>query len=182
MSLPDEGTKSEADSAPPRTPTRSGSHPPSEPPTSSRVTINLRTIRPLESIPSSPPSPITPSKMADGGVDTSLRVSVESESDALSTAPAIETPSSSPSAVGSPKIEIVAMSEDDDEFASRDPPLAIIDEDEVFIDPMQNIPYQNDGDTPVSVVRKVAAFWQYGMCYLFRSIGIILMLARRHGL
>ncbi|KAH6668875.1 ubiquitin C-terminal hydrolase-like protein [Halenospora varia] len=149
------------DPAPPRTPTRIPSdHPPPEP-TSSRVTINLRTARPLESIPSSPPSPATPSKMVNGGEDGGTRFSVESESDALSTVAdaALETPSSSPSPVGSPEIELITINEDDGDYESQSPPVVTIDADE-YGDPMLDFPYLGD-ESLVSAVQKVSRFLQY---------------------
>ncbi|RDL38126.1 Cysteine proteinase [Venustampulla echinocandica] len=155
-------TSSEADPALPRTPTRIPSKSPLPEPTSSRVTINLRTARPLESIPSSPPSPTTPSKMVDGGEDSGTRVSVgsESDADALSAIPPIETPSSSPSATGSPTIELVPISEDDEDFEGRSPPVAIFDGDAVLSDPMPDFPYLGD-DSLVDGARKVARYLQF---------------------
>lgn len=96
--------------------------------------------------------------MTNGGDDAVARFSVESESDALSTAPAIETPSSS-SSEGSPKVELVTI-DDDSDFAE---PLAIIDDDEIYMDPMSNFPYCVEGETLNETVVRVARFFQYGM-------------------
>jgi hypothetical protein len=163
MSLREANPKAEAD-YPPSTPTREPSEQPAAEPTSSRVTINLRTNRPLEVIPSSPSSPSTPSKMVTGAEDAGTRISVESESDALSTIPPIETPSSSPSptGTGSPQVELVAIGEDDSDFNNDDPPVAIINEDAVYLDPMANFPYFAEGETLVNTVARVARFLQYG--------------------
>ncbi|KAG0647567.1 Ubiquitin-specific-processing protease 34 [Hyphodiscus hymeniophilus] len=144
-------------SPPPITPPpKALGHLPTEP-TSSRVTINLRTNKPSDLIPSSPPSPHTPTKM-NGAEDNRSGLSVETESDALSTFPAIETPSSSPSAISSsPHIEVVT----EDDFRSQSPPVAIIGEDEIYIDPMRTFPYGQDGESLVSTLERVAHFFQY---------------------
>lgn len=160
--LRESSTKPDAVPPLPQTPTRMPSEAPPEP-TSSRVTINLRTARPLESIPSSPPSPNTPSKMVNSGEDTGTRVSVESESDALSTAPPIETPSSSPSSPseGDPPFELVPINENDGEFESQSPPVVILDGDTIYSDPMIDFPYVG-GDTYEQGARNLARFMQYG--------------------
>ncbi|CAG8979171.1 hypothetical protein HYALB_00000306 [Hymenoscyphus albidus] len=152
-------TKAVADPAPPHTPTRI--YPPGHPttePTSSRVTINLRTAPPLESIPSSPPSPTTPttlSKMANGE-EADPRASIESESDALSTAPAVGTPTSSPSVPGSPPIEVIPLSEDDGDFEDSSPAVAILDTDKVL-----DFPFLESGEPLPNAIRRVANFLQY---------------------
>ena len=143
----------------PQTPTRMPSEgaPPPEP-TSSRVTINLRTVRPLESIPSSPPSP---SRMTNSREDVATRASVESESDALSTIPAIETPSSSPSERRSPSIELITISDDGGDFGSRSPPVAILDGDTVFTNPMLDFPFLDD-QSLVDAVASLKNYMQFG--------------------
>ncbi|KAE8446846.1 hypothetical protein EG329_011623 [Mollisiaceae sp. DMI_Dod_QoI] len=151
----------EADLPAPSTPTRAPSEQPTTEPTSSRVTINLRTNRPLDPIPSSPPSPATPSKMPNGADDNGARASIESESDALSTAPAIETPSSSPSVNGSPEIEVVTVDDDVSEYGERDPPVAIIDDDAVYLDPLTNFPYYAEGEALTTTVHRLSRYLQY---------------------
>lgn len=88
---------------------------------------------------------------------------MESESDVLSTVPAIETPSSSTSAGGSPQIELV-VSEDDQDFGNRSLPVAIIGEDDIFGDPMQTFPFVQDGESLANATKRLAHYVQFGMC------------------
>ncbi len=153
--------KAEPEPTLPSTPTRTPSEPPPAEPTSSRVTINLRTNRTLESIPSSPPSPTSPSKMLNGGGNNNTaRLSVESESDALSTIPAIETPSSSPSAASSPQVELVNMDDDDPE---HNPTVELIDDDDVYHDFMLTFPYREPDETALMASKRINHFFQSGM-------------------
>lgn len=99
--------------------------------------------------------------MAPGGPENEARQSIESGSDELSTIPAVESPSSSSMAPESPEIEVVAINEDGEEFASRSPPLAIIDEDELFVDPILSFPYNGDGESLVNTVKRLAHFIQF---------------------
>jgi ubiquitin carboxyl-terminal hydrolase 34 len=96
-------------------------------------------------------------------------ISVESESDVLSTVPAVDTPSSSPSAVGSPQIELV-ISEDDQDFGKGSPPVAIIGEDEIFPDPMQTFPYAQEGESLVTAAKRLATWIQYGTCVHVKTL------------
>lgn len=156
MAQQDRSTKLDSDPSQPRTPTRSTpSDDPAEP-TSSKVTINLRT-RHLDSIPSSPPSP-TPSISNDRYIS---RESIESESDALSTVPANETPSSSPSIPGSPEVELV-LNDDDSDFTPVTPSVAVIGQ-EVFPNPMDSFPYHTAHETLVHTVRRLTHFVHYGI-------------------
>jgi ubiquitin carboxyl-terminal hydrolase 34 len=100
--------------------------------------------------------------MIAGVDDAGTRKSVESESDALSTIPPVETPSSSPSPIGSPQVELVTIGPDDSDFNNDDPPVAIINDDAVYLDPMTNFPYFAEGETLVNTVSRVARFLQYG--------------------
>ncbi|RDW59732.1 hypothetical protein BP6252_12819 [Coleophoma cylindrospora] len=129
------------DPSPPHTPTRTATLSVQTDATPSRFTINLRTARTAD-YTSSPSSPTTPSKMINGSEDRVARISMDTESDALSTVPAMETPSSSSSALGSPEIELINMSEEAD-YAGQSPPLAIIEDDEVLMDPMCEFPFND---------------------------------------
>ena len=144
----------------PQTPPSMSTQSPPEP-TSSRVTLNLRANKHDASIPSWPSSP---SDDGQSAVSTQPRKSVESENEAVSLIPVVETPSSSTSASGSPEVELVTMIEEDTGFDSQDPPMAIIDEEEIFldIDPMMDFPYCGDEEALVDAVIKVARFLQYG--------------------
>jgi ubiquitin carboxyl-terminal hydrolase 34 len=147
----------------PSTPTRPATGKSQAEPTSSRVTINLRTPHPpLNLVPSSPPSPVSPSKMINSVEDEGVEIGLETESDALSTLPATETPSSSPSVMGSPEIELVTDHTHESEYLTRSPPLAIIGEDDVFVDPMASFPYHTHNETLLNTVRKIASFLQNG--------------------
>lgn len=155
--------QSEPGPAPPHTPTRNASEPPQPEPNSSRVTINLRTARPLDTIPSSPQSPVRPTKMTNGGEDAGIRISTGSGSDVLSTVPAIETPISSPSALGSPEIEILTV-HDDDGFITQGPSVAIIGGDEdLFEEAVLDFPYRDDEESPLNAAKRVAQFFQWRM-------------------
>ncbi|ESZ91138.1 hypothetical protein SBOR_8472 [Sclerotinia borealis F-4128] len=152
------------DPLPPSTPTRPTTAHSQVERTSSRVTINLRTPQPpIESNLSSPSpaSPNTPSKMTNTEEDEGARISIESESDVLSTVPAsvLESPSSSPSVMeGSPEVEIIPVSSDNPE---RSPTLAIIDEEEVFPDPLSHFPSQHRGENIMQALKRVIQILQY---------------------
>lgn len=155
----------------PSTPTRPTTAHSEVGPSSSRVTINLRTPQPpLESVPSDLPSPNTPSKMTNTVEDEGARISIESGSDILSTVPAsvLESPSPSSSAMeGSPEIELVSPSSNDPE---RSPTMAIIDDEEVLPDPLNHFPTQNRGETMLQALKKVSAILQWGkkFCAIMR--------------
>lgn len=100
--------------------------------------------------------------MAADGVEAGARQSIESGSDELSPILAVESPSSSSVAPGSPEIEVVTINEDGEGFANRSPPLAIIDEDELFADPILSFPYNGDGESLVNTVKRLVHFIQYG--------------------
>lgn len=99
--------------------------------------------------------------MRNGGENGSTRVSDESGSDAVSTIPAIETPSSSSSAIGSPEIELVSLNEEDD-FAPDNPPVAIINDDDLLDEVMLGFPYLDHHETLQNAAKKLAHFIQYG--------------------
>lgn len=101
----------------------------------------------------------------NGGEDIRTGLSVESESDVLSTVP-IETPSSSPSAASSPQVELVL---DDEDFGNQSPPVAIIGEDDIFGDPMQNFPYAQEGESLVGTTKRLITFVTSGTCIQFQE-------------
>lgn len=160
-SLRESSTKPDSEPTLPQTPTRTPIDRPPPERTSSKVTINLRTPRLLESPTPSPPPSSSPSKMANDEEDTGMRRSVESESDALSTIPAIETPSSSPSDAGSPTIELVPPSEDD--RGSQSPPVAILSGDAEYADLWSDFPLLGGDGNLLSAVKSVQNYMQYGM-------------------
>jgi ubiquitin carboxyl-terminal hydrolase 34 len=92
--------------------------------------------------------------------DAGARISIESESDALSTIPPIETPSSSASPIGSPQVELV---QDASDFDNDDLPVAIINDDSLYLDPMINFPYNAEGETLPNTVARLGRFLQFGM-------------------
>jgi len=57
------------------------------------------------------------------------------------------------------------MVEDGSDFADQSPTLAIIEDDEVYMDPMGYFPYQTHGESLVAVVKKIANFFQYGKLF-----------------
>lgn len=163
---PEEGTDgAKGDLQPPQTPTRSALMKPAAEPTSSRVTINLRSTRPVESSPSVPPSPETPSKMV--GQNAGLQVNIDQGSEAISLKPHSGTSSSSSSVlqdIGSPDVELISVNEES-EFGNRSPPVAIIEDDEdesnLDSDPMLDFPFRGDEALPVTA-RKIARYLEFG--------------------
>ena len=85
---------------------------------------------------------------------------MESESDALSTIPVIETPSSSPSAASSPQVELVNMH---DEESDQDPTVELLDDDDVYLDFMLTFPYRDPLETALMASKRVNHFFQNGM-------------------
>lgn len=133
-------------------------------PTSSRVTINLRSNKPLGPASSLPPSPRTPSRMSSPDKAVQLDISGGSS-------PAPErfgsSSTSSSSTVGSPKIELV-MEDDEDVEYIRSPPVAIIDddddeEDELLLDrdPVLEFPHSSDSESLVATLRRIINFFEY---------------------
>jgi len=171
MSQREETASSESESAPPRTPPRHGIQLPPSNPTSSKVTINLRTDRASNSTPSAPASPTAPPKMAHEEAEISTnnlqdnaRESVESESDALSTVPAMETPDSTASSEpGSPAIEFIAIDDEDSDYDRRSPGVRIYQDTAMGeLDPVPSFPYHCDGESLAGCVRRLAQHLQYG--------------------
>lgn len=146
-------------------------------PTSSRVTINLRTTH---SSQESPVSSQSPSTLAAGTEDA--RTSVETESDALSTILPIETPSSSPSRSSSPQVEVVDMIDVDSDY-NLDLPVTIIGDDneedgDEYEEVMEAFPGSRDDETEVQSVLKVARHFQYGMVFCHTQVLLMLISQR----
>jgi ubiquitin carboxyl-terminal hydrolase 34 len=152
----DSSPETETGSSRPHTPVQV--HAISEP-TSSKVTINLRNTKGLD--PSTPPSlsPYTLSKMENQ--DHSARSGTGPVGDS-NTAPA-ETPSSTSSSPGSPKVELIIDDDGDGDYR-RSPPVAIIDEDDVLedSDPVLDFPYAGPNETLAGTSRKIARYFEYG--------------------
>jgi ubiquitin carboxyl-terminal hydrolase 34 len=107
--------------------------------------------------------------MPTEGPGAERRDSIESGSDELSTIPAAESPSSSsPLAHDSPEIEVVTINEDGDDFTAQSPPLAIIDEDDLFVDPIHNFPFRTEGESLATTMKRLCYFVQYGMWALLQ--------------
>lgn len=129
----------------PTTPTRIVNPHPTTP-NSNKVTLNLRSTRDLETIPSSsspPHSPITPSKAAAAStMDMSTEPEVDTNNNIHQT---IETPSSSLSS--EPEVMLVE-SEQEYYSDSNNPTVAIIDDDIISgiesVDPTYAFPFVDD--------------------------------------
>jgi hypothetical protein len=96
---------------------------------------------------------------------------VESGSDVLSTVPA-DTPSSSHlSPSGSPQIELVVPEEDDD-YRSGSPPVAIIGEEDIYQDqdPMDSLPLIQGGESYVTAAKRLGSVMQFGR--FFHRLGL----------
>lgn len=161
----------------PQTPTRPTPVTPTAEPTSSKVTINLRSNRPVEVSSLSPASPRTPSKMVEPG--PGMRENLDSGDEAIPSQPHVSTPSSSSSAfadISTPEIELVSVNEDGSEFGNRSPPVAIIDDDDdlsIESDPLLDFPYRGIGETLAGTVRKIARFLEYGKTTSSRKLSLL---------
>jgi ubiquitin carboxyl-terminal hydrolase 34 len=153
------GSAMERISQPPQTPPHPVANMPATEPTSSRVTINLRSTRPPELSSSPPVSPTTPSRIVEQAADT--KMSIEPLDEDVVPEPAVETPTTSSSPDGSPEIELV-VSEDEEQT----PPVAIIEDDELLLesdlDPMSQFPYSSITEPLRNVVLKIEKFLEYG--------------------
>lgn len=133
-------------------------------PTSSKVTLNLKQKVVGEAQSSVPESPSNMASPPDHATD-------DSSSDIVLPKPT-ETPSSSPSASGSPLIEVVTIEDDEPEYQSETPGIEIVGEDNeplVYIDPLEDFPFTSRGESLVTVMRKIANFVEYGMIPVFQS-------------
>ncbi|KFX98867.1 hypothetical protein V490_02068 [Pseudogymnoascus sp. VKM F-3557] len=142
----------------PHTPSRSQTNKPIPEPTSSKVTINLRSNKAVDLTSSPSFSPTTPSKMSN--TDQISQLDIELDSDGAAVPP--ETVSSSSSTLGSPKVELI-MDDEDIEYG-RSPPVAVIDDDDDLIfdcDPVLNFPYASGNEPVMVTVRKIAHFFEH---------------------
>jgi ubiquitin carboxyl-terminal hydrolase 34 len=162
----------DTDPTTPQTPEQqSAVEPPEEPPSSRITTINLRNTVQLGDRTSSPVSPTKRGIASQpGDSPDDVKISVEGpEAVGMAAAPIriIDTPQSSPSNTGSP-VEVVAVSDDDDMvFGSGEPEVAIIGEDNMFMDPMADFPY-NDGhsETYAETVGRLVNYFTTRRCFL----------------
>ncbi len=143
----------------PHTPSRAQLGKPIPEPTSSKVTINLRSNRAVGRTSSPPFSTSAHSKMSSP--DETSRLNIELDSDEV-VAPT-DTASSSSSTLGSPKVELVM--EDDDIEYGQSPSVAVIDDDESLFDsdPVLNFPYSSVNEPVTTTVRKITQFFEHGM-------------------
>ncbi|KFY87186.1 hypothetical protein V500_07114 [Pseudogymnoascus sp. VKM F-4518 (FW-2643)] len=143
----------------PQTPSRTQANKPIPEPTSSKVTINLRSNKAVDLTSSPSFSPTTPSKMS--GTDQIPRLDIELDSDGVAAPP--ETISSSSSTLGSPKVELIM--EDDDIEYGQSPPVAVIDDDDDELlfdcDPVLDFPYASGNEAVMVTVRKIAHFFEH---------------------
>jgi len=166
--------KIDTDPTTPQTPEQkpSQSQAPSEPPRStSRVTINVRTpSRPLEAIPSSPPSPgdrpsvreapaaATATRIDDDDVKTSVE---EEEVEMLQEEKAVDTPRSSGSSASSPPIEVISEQLDNDpRFDAGENEVTIMEtyDQGLLQDPTADFPYRQHSETLPDTVTKLVQY------------------------
>jgi ubiquitin carboxyl-terminal hydrolase 34 len=107
--------------------------------------------------------------MVNGEEDVNTRISVESSTDGLSTIP-VETPISSPSAIGSPEIELVTLNDEDD-YSSHSPPVAIINDIDLVEDAMLSFPYFEGHLNLEQTLAKVIRYVQYGIFVPYKFPG-----------
>jgi len=156
--------KLDPDSDAPQTPDRQLE--PAQPltgPISSRVTINLRSAqRPLQTIPSSPMSPQSPSPAEQPAAGDDVKVSVEeSEVDMAATDRPAETSGTPPEdAGGSPRVDLLADDEDDD-FETGESQVTMLhglQENSLYGDPVRDFPYRNPVETWGDTMAKIVAY------------------------
>ncbi|KAK3357400.1 hypothetical protein B0T25DRAFT_452553 [Lasiosphaeria hispida] len=146
-------------------------------PRSSRVTINVRTpSRPLEVIPSSPPSPSpSPSPSPPNGpppvLDTAstadtadaVHISVEeAELDISKDDAVVDTPVSSVSDDSSPPVEIISVQPGDDtDFDSGDPEAAILGgfPRPILQDPTTDLPFHDVAETFPDTIARITSYF-----------------------
>ncbi|KAK1640523.1 ubiquitin carboxyl-terminal hydrolase [Colletotrichum phormii] len=146
----------------PQTPERQSTarEPPTEP-SSSRVTINLRNTTQPDPVSSSPVSP-TPRTLPDQPTEASegVKKSVEGLDEVdMAQAPIeiTDTPPSSSSSPQSPEVEVVAIT-DDDQDAPYDEDVSIIREDAASFDPTPDFPYHEAHESLPDTVSKLVQY------------------------
>jgi len=156
--------KIDPDSDAPKTPERQqSSAQPASGPISSRVTINLRSAqRPLQTIPSSPMSPASPSPADQPAAEDDIKISVEeTEVDMAAPDPQPETAGASPEEVGSsPRVDLLA--DDDDDFDTGEPQVTMLhglqDNNGLYADPIRDFPYRAHLETWNDTITKVVGY------------------------
>ncbi|KAI2630709.1 hypothetical protein GGR54DRAFT_165232 [Hypoxylon sp. NC1633] len=139
---------------PPSTP--DCSEPTSEPPVSSKVTINLRNADSLEANPPSPTSP-TPGRVRDDGIKVSVE---EPEVNMIQASPPEGTPSSSSSS-DSPAIPIISI-EDDLPLDDADSSINLLTDGRAahFSAAMLDFPYHTDGEPYHETIARLAEYFR----------------------
>ncbi|KAK1537463.1 ubiquitin carboxyl-terminal hydrolase [Colletotrichum costaricense] len=158
----DSAMKIDTHSSTPQTPERQSTvrEPPTEP-SSSRVTINLRNATQPDPLSSSPVSP-TPRTIPDPPTELSegVKKSVEDLGEVdMAQAPIeiTDTPPSSSSSPQSPEVEVVAIT-DDDQDAPYDDDVSIIREDAASFDPTPDFPYHEAHESLPDTVTKLVQY------------------------
>lgn len=168
--------KVDTDPTTPQTPEQkpADSQPPSEA-RSSRVTINVRTpSRPLETIPSSPPSatnsalPLVVSVSpdaddADDDDDHDVKISVEeTEVEMAHADAAADTAASSSSGASSPPLEVISVDHDDDtDLDGPHPQVTLLQDDEaadIPDDPTVELPFHDAAETYTETITRLAPY------------------------
>lgn len=134
-------------------------------PTSSRVTINVRTpSQPLDPIPSTPPSPSpNPSVPQAASGSDAVRASTE-KPEAAATGPdeaAVETAVSPRLNSESPQIEVVSVDGDDDvEFEDEDEPVTVLDASgrSLTYDPAFDFPFHDAPETHLDTIIRLGQY------------------------
>lgn len=137
--------------------------------TSSKVTINLRKAPKTNVESEIRVTPRSPSGMASISHDpTQPIISKGPCDDSLMANVPTDTFSSSPSTMGSPKIEVITViDDDDDDFRDRSPPVAILDDSYILdTDPMEIFPFHAPTETLTNTVRRIVRFFEFGMSSL----------------
>ncbi|SPQ22462.1 4cc22c61-bf1b-4482-8892-2926799c2547 [Thermothielavioides terrestris] len=161
----DSAMKIDSDPANPSTPEQQlPDAAPVPPPSSSRVTINVRTpSQPLEPILPSPPSPSpNGSALRPAAAVDAVRSSVEGPEAAMSANDAtIDALASSRSSSTSPPVEVVSMDgEDDVDFEDDEPEVTMLDESgrSLGYDPTVSFPFHDASETYLDTVIRLLQY------------------------